>query len=104
MLQLTIKERVMLSDILPQQGNKLQQIVVRGILKKVEFTTDEIETFGVTFNSQGISWNEIGKNSIFEITLNDSEISVLKESTNLLDKQSKITQFNLNLVEKIDLL
>lgn len=103
-LKLTIKERVILSDILPQQGNKLQQIIIRGLTKKTEFKPDEVDEFGMTFTAQGVAWNEKAKSAEFEFELSDAELSILKESASLADKEARVTQHNLSLLEKIDLL
>jgi len=103
-LKLTIKERVILADILPQQGSKLQQIIVRGLTIKTEFKPEEIDEFGLTFSHQGVAWNEKAKSAMFEFELSDAELSILKESASLADKEARVTQHNLSLLEKIDLL
>jgi len=101
-LKLSIKERVILSDILPQQGNKLQQIVVRSLTQKAEFKPEEIDELGLTFSHQGVAWSEKAKTKEFEIDLQESEILILKESAILIDKESRVTQHNLSLLEKIE--
>jgi hypothetical protein len=101
-LKLNIKERVILSDILPAQGNKLQQIIVRGLTQKAEFKSEEIDEFGLTFSHQGVAWNEKAKSAEFEFELSDAEISILKESAVSIDKEARVTQHNLSLIEKIE--
>lgn len=101
-LKLNIKERVILSDILPQQGNKLQQIIVRGLILKTEFKPAEIDKYGLTFSHQGVAWNEKAKSAQFEYELSEAEISILKESAGTLDKEARVTQHNLSLIEKIE--
>ncbi len=101
-LKLNIKERVILSDILPQAGHKLQQIIVRSLLAKAEFTPEEIDKYGLTFSSHGVVWNEIAKTATFEIEFSETEISILRESAILLDKEKRVTQHNLSLIEKIE--
>ena len=101
-LKLTIKERVLISDILPQQGSKLQQIIVRGITRKTEFNSVEIDEYGLKWSGQGIGWNEKAKSSEFEFEVSESELSVLKESASLIDKENRVTQHNLSLLEKIE--
>ena len=103
-LNLTIKERAMLADILPPQGNKLQQIIVRALARKVEFSSEEIDKYKITFSSQGMSWSPEAKDETFDFLIPEAELSVLKETSAALDKEGKITQFNLSLIEKIDTL
>ncbi len=102
MIELNIKERVILPEILPQQGNKLQQIIVRSLLSKVEFTPEEIKTYEMVFTSKGISWNEKATSEKFSVELSEPEVSVLKEAAAALDKEARVTQHNLSLVEKIE--
>jgi len=103
-LTLTIKERVILSDILPQQGSKLQQIIVRSIVRKTEFTSEEIDEYGLKWSTQGVAWNEKAKSAEFEFEVSESELSVLKEAASLIDKENRVTQHNLSLIEKIETL
>lgn len=103
-LKLNIKERVILSDILPQQGNKLQQIIVRGLILKTEFKPAEIDKYGLTFTPQGVAWNEKAKSAHFEYEVSEAEISILKEAAGTLDKEARVTQHNLSLIEKIETL
>lgn len=103
-LKLNIKERVILSDILPTQGSKLQQIIVRGLMLKTEFKPAEIEKFGLTITHQGVAWNEKAKSAEFEYELSEAEISILKEAAASLDKEARVTQHNLSLIEKIEIL
>lgn len=101
-LNLTLKERALLPDILPAAGNKLKQIIVRSLIRKIEFTPEEIEKFGMSFSQNGISWNKEAIGKIFDLELTDAEVNILKESSSELDKTNKITQHNLSLIEKID--
>ncbi|MEA5109883.1 MAG: hypothetical protein VB072_05590 [Lentimicrobium sp.] len=101
-LKLNIKERVMLPEVLPQSGNKLQQIIVRGLILKTEFKPAEIDKYGLTFSHQGVAWNEKAKSAQFEYELSEAEISILKESAGTLDKEARVTQHNLSLIEKIE--
>lgn len=101
-LKLSIKERVLIPDILPQAGHKLQQIIVRSLLAKAEFTPEEIDKYGLTISSQGVAWNEIAKTATFEIEFSETEISILREAAILLDKEARVTQHNLSLIEKIE--
>jgi len=103
-LTLTIKERVILPDVLPQQGNKLQQIIVRGLSLKTEFKPEEIDEYGLKWSAQGVAWNEKAKSAEFEFEVSESELSVLKEAASLIDKEARVTQHNLSLLEKIETL
>lgn len=104
-LQLTMIERAMFSDILPQQGNKLQQIVVRSLIERIKFTDEEKEEFKISATNNGIQWSaEKAKDRIFGFVLSDVELSIVKEASTTLDKENRVNQQNLSLIEKIDAL
>ncbi|KAF0198421.1 MAG: hypothetical protein FD166_1474 [Bacteroidetes bacterium] len=101
-LKLTFKERAMLPEILPAAANKLKQIIVRSLIRKVEFTPEEIEKFEIRILREEIRWNQQAASETFELELSDSEVIVLKEASSDLDKNNRVTQHNLSLIEKID--
>lgn len=104
-LQLTMLERAIFSDILPQQGNKLQQIIVRSLREQIKFTEEEIEKFEISATSNGIKWNgEKTECSIFSFSLSEVEISIIKEASAIIDSEKRVNQHNLSLLEKIDAL
>lgn len=102
-MQLTIIERVLLSDILPPQGNKLQQIIVRSLLERIKFTKEENVEFEIVSTHNGIKWNaEKADSRTFKFILSEAEISIIKEASSNLDKEGRVNQQNLSLLEKID--
>lgn len=101
-LVLTMKERVILPEILPQHGSKLQQILVRSLISKIEFSQSEIKEFEIQFTQTGINWNKSAIGRKFSWPVSAAEISILKQASAELDKNGKVTQFNLSLIEQID--
>lgn len=102
-LELTVKERVILPSILPAQGDKLTQIMVRSINEKVTFSEKEIKDLEMKSDSAGIRWNpEKAKESLFSFEVSDAEKMILKDASKELDTTKKVNQDNLSLVEKID--
>jgi len=101
-LILTMKERVILPEILPQNGSKLQQILVRSLISKIEFSQSEIQEFEIQFTQTGINWNKRAIGRTFSWPVSAAEISILKQASAEFDKNGKVTQFNLSLIEQID--
>lgn len=101
-LKLSIKERAMLVDLMPAQGNKLQQTIVRGLAGKAEFSIQEIEKYKINYSAQGMSWSLEAKDAEFEIEISEAELMILKEASSAVDKEGKVTQHNLSLIDKID--
>lgn len=103
-LSLTIKERVLLPGILPSSGRKIEMILVRDLLERVEFTPLEIAEFNLKDLGDGrIVWDP-RKEKPLEIELTSQQVELLKKAGNALDEAGKVTTDNLSLLEKIDAL
>lgn len=103
-LSLTIKERVLLPGILPNSGRKIEMILVRDLLERVEFTPLEIAEFNLKDLGDGrIVWDPRREREL-EIELTSQQIELLKKAANALDEAGKVTTDNLPLLEKIDAL
>jgi hypothetical protein len=76
-----LEERILVAQIMPQQGNYIDNLVNTSLTKKLEIKTDELDEYEINGNIDGfISWNEKGKNKIFEIELTDREYDFLKRA------------------------
>jgi hypothetical protein len=74
-----LEERILLTQIMPQQGNYIDNLVNITLTKKLEIKNDEFNEYEIIGNVDGfISWNEKGKNKIFEIELTEREYDFLK--------------------------
>lgn len=103
-LSLSIKERVLLPGILPNSGRKIEMILVRDLLERVEFTPLEIAEFNLKDLGDGrIVWDPRRERAL-EIELTNQQIELLKKAANVLDEAGKVTTDNLPLLEKIDAL
>lgn len=101
-ITLSIKERAILCDLMPQQGTKLQQIIVRDLLEKFSFTDKETEKHQIKYREGAMTWNGDAKDVLFTIEVSEAEINVLKEASTSTNEAGRITQHNLSLIEKID--
>lgn len=103
-LSLTIKERVLLPGILPNSGRKIEMILVRDLLEKIEFTPLEIAEFNLKDLGDGrIVWDP-RKEKPLEIELTSQQVELLQKAGNALDEAGKVTTDNLPVLEKIDAL
>lgn len=74
-----LEERILVTQIMPQQGNYIDNLVNITLTKKLEIKNDEFNEYEIIGNVDGfISWNEKGKNKIFEIELTEREYDFLK--------------------------
>lgn len=101
-LTLTIKERVVLMESLPKEGSKLEQIIIRQLSKKLDFTLEEIEELGIKIEKTNIFWKKESNDYQATFELENSEVEVLKNMSKELDRNKKVTPDNLSFIEKID--
>lgn len=98
-LNLSVLDRLMLQQLLPEHGGKIEMILAGSIATKVEFSADEIAKFGLKDHNGSVSWN----NSIdTEYEFTPEQVELLKSASKRADEEKKITRDNLPLIDKID--
>jgi hypothetical protein len=98
-MKLNIKERLMMLELLPEKGALLTMTNKRNIIKKVDFSSEEIETFEIKQNEKGITWKNEEKSK--DVDFNSEELKLLKDSVDELDKNNSITDAIFDLCVKI---
>jgi hypothetical protein len=98
-MKLNIKERLMMLELLPEKGALLTMTNKRNIIKKVDFSSEEIETFEIKQNEKGITWKNEEKPK--DVDFNSEELKLLKDSVDELDKNNSITDAIFDLCVKI---
>lgn len=101
-LDLTIKERLVMLTIFPQKSDKMTLLICEDIERKVDFTDEERNKYGIKPLPSGWTWNEKYNETVFPIELSESELTVLKEQSKRLDREKQITKDMLSLIKKID--
>lgn len=90
-MKLNIADRINLINIFPAESGMVQQILVKDIAKKVEFTQDEIKEVNLVQKDGMITWTpEKAKDKEVEFT--EMELNFLRECVDTLDKNKKISQ------------
>lgn len=101
-MKLSIKERILVSELFPKESNILTQTIIKEVAKKVEITKDEQEAIGMKSTPAGYQWSaDKAKDSDKDVEFSKIELSILKEQVNALDAQKKVTQELLSLCIKI---
>ena len=99
-MKLTLSERYVLPEILPQEGSLAEQGMVKTICEKAQPTDEEKERFGIRQDGTTIQWNPSIDNST-EMGFTEAETALIKTSVLKLDENKKVTQRNLSLCRKI---
>ncbi len=101
-INLTISERFLLKEILPDHGTMLQMITMESIHNKTYITVKDINKYSIKENKETgyVVWNEaIDKGEEFE--LDPVEIELLKNRYKELDERGEITIRTFSLCKKI---
>lgn len=100
-MKLTIKDRILIPEILPEYGNMVDMILVRSIQEKVKITSKDIDDYEIVSKDNGnITWNG-AKDTGTEIEFEKSEIGILKRSYQKLNDEEKICDRNFDLCLKL---
>lgn len=97
---LTIKDRLLLRSVLPEQGNLISMILAKSIAKKLDFTPKEITDFCIKQEGEKITWDS-SKCVDIEVSFEESEINLLRDQFKKLDSEEKISIDMVDLYEKV---
>ena len=104
-MRMSVKDRLVIGNLYPAQGNILQQTLVRDIVKKVEVTQDEMKQIQLAplEGGPGMKWDpeEASKLGEKEVVFTEAELNLLKEQVSRVDRENKITLGLLDLCLKI---
>jgi hypothetical protein len=99
-LALTVRERLLISQLYPREASLTDQTIVRDITRKVEISQAEQKKIGLKPMTQGFTWDD-KKEKVLQAELTETELNLLKDRVEQLDKEKKITQQLVELCLKI---
>ena len=97
-MKLDILQRILIFNILPNEGTLLTMKTLRALKEKIVFSEEEVKEFELRLEDSRYFWNDsknIGKD--FEIT--EGETQLIVDGLKDLDKQGKITENYLSLCD-----
>ena len=98
-IKLSVLDRLMLQQMLPQQGSKIEMLLCDEIVKKVDFSPQEITDLGLKDEDGKVSW-ERSADKDFEFET--AQVEMLKNASRKADENKLVNRQNLQLIEKID--
>ena len=102
-MQLTLKERLLLSMmLLPQQGDIVTLRVLKSLKASLGFTEVEIEKWNVKQEGQTFTWNATLKpeDTLVEIEIGPAAFNIVKAALKKLDEEKKLTEDAIDLWDK----
>jgi len=98
-MKLNLKERLLLLQTLPQQGNILTLKIIRDMQSKIALTADELEECGVV-NDEATGQIKWKSDKEIEIEFGIKETDIIAEALESLNKSKQLTIDHLALCEK----
>jgi len=100
---ISLLEKIMLTTIFPKQGSRKELLVREDIINKVKLTQKDFSDFNIQETEKGgLTWDEKGVVSKFDIEFTDLEIDEIKASLKVLDEEKKLTREHNSLWEMFD--
>lgn len=100
-VKLTVKQRIDLQSILPQQGNFLTVKMIRVLREELTFSEKEHEMLKFKQHPNGsVEWNaEVGKKLTKEISIPETIVNNIKETLEKANIAKQITEAHLDFYE-----
>lgn len=103
-MRLGVKDRLMIAQILPREGNLIAQRLIRDIGQKTELNQSEMKQVDMgPAEGGGIKWDEKKEKEFGQknIKFTDAEIGFLKDQVKKLDETQKVSRDTFLLCERI---
>lgn len=99
-MKLTILERLVLGNILPQRGNFTLMIAVKEIKDKVILTSEEIQKFNIIADDHGTRWSKEGESYEVDIEFGNTLSVIINEALQEKSKTNELTEEMISLYQK----
>lgn len=97
-LTLNVMSRLIILNNLPEQGSVVEMVAKRNIIKKVDFTSEELDQLKFETSDDRLTWHG---NITIETEFSDSELNVLKSIIEKLDTSGSVTDAILDFAETV---
>ncbi len=97
---LTVKDRIVIETLFHRESDKLSKMIEKDIVRKTELSIEERKQIELRANPNGgMAWSgEIDK----DVDFSEAELNHLKKLARDADAGRKVTQDNLDLIDKVE--
>jgi len=99
MMDLTVLERLVLSNVLPKEGNFTTLKLVRELREALSFDELEHKKLGFIQDGDQVRWNESAK-LVKSFEIGEKMMDLISETLTKLDKEEKLRDEHFSLYEK----
>jgi len=103
-IKLGVKDRLMIAQILPSEGDLTAQRVMRDIIQKTELNQEEMKQVGMEgMKDGGVKWDDKKEKKLGQrnVKFTEAEIGFLKDQVKKLDETHKVSRDTFLLCERI---
>lgn len=90
-INLSVKDRLTLTTIVPSSGSMVELMEILELLKTIRFSDEEKKEINYRQSKSGLVEWDIEKESEKEFEINSEQIRIIKEVVSKLDEEKKIT-------------
>ena len=98
-MELTVLERLVLSNVLPKEGNFTTLRLVRKLREALSFDELEHKKLGFIQDGDQVRWNE-GANLVKSFEIGEKMMDLIAETLTKMDKEEKLRDEHFSLYEK----
>lgn len=91
-VKLRLLDRILLTGIIIQRGNKADMIVAKDVMNKIELNQRELKDYDIRFQEGKVFVNSVGAAKTFESEFTELEVEVIKKSFKQADADGNYTQ------------
>ncbi len=97
---MTIKERLMLLQILPTQGSVSEMVDVYDLARELKLSDEEKEQINYIESSASVKW-DTNKDPNKEVNISNDQLKIIMNQIDTLDKQKQIPLSMVELILKL---
>lgn len=102
-LTLTVKDRFIIPELLPERSNLTDQYLAQDILDKIKLSREEREQVGLAFGEGTIAWKD-GAQADKTVTFSKAEIDLLDRYIKNKSNEQQVHRDMLETIKKIQAL
>ena len=97
--KLNVGERIIISQILPKEGNFVTLKLIRDLQSKIGITADEHSEYEIVQENDIVRWNEKGKEEK-SFDFKTKELEIISKELEKLDEDNKLNYQHFSIFEK----
>jgi hypothetical protein len=101
-MELSVKDRLLLNIILPNEGNITNLKIIRVLREELSFSEDENKALLFKTTEAGMAWNIAGEKTVGkkEVSIGEVATGLIKKALEKLNAEEKLTSEHIDLYDR----